>query len=67
VNTDRLIPKKSNIQTISFEDKLIIFKNNIQQLKVDWREAHCKMELSRENVLKQSIKQMEFIDPYKVN
>ncbi len=67
MNTDRLIPKKSNIQTISFEDKLIIFKNNIQQLKVDWREAHCKMELSRENVLKQSIKQMEFIDPYKVN
>ena len=67
MNTERSISKKSNTQTVPFEDKLIIFKNNIQQLKVDWREAHCKMELSRENVLKQSIKQMEFIDPYKVS
>jgi hypothetical protein len=35
-------------------------------MKVDWRYAHEEMQLDRENLLKQSMKQFNNIDPYKV-
>jgi hypothetical protein len=50
-----------------FEDRLSQLKQTISLMKVDWREAHEEMQLTRDNILKQSIKQFDNIDPYKVN
>lgn len=53
------------LKDFPLEEKLIQFKNQVQGLKVDWRESYCTLELDRENLLKQSIKQFNKIDPYK--
>ncbi len=50
-----------------FEIKLQELKNRLAAIKIDWRESHCKMELNREFILKESITKYEKIDPYKVN
>jgi hypothetical protein len=49
-----------------FEDKLSQLKQTIQYMKVDWRDAHEEMQLTRDNLLKASMKQFDNIDPYKV-
>jgi hypothetical protein len=48
-----------------FDMKVVKFKQQLQSLKVDWREGYCTLELDRENFLKQSIVQFNKIDPYK--
>lgn len=61
-NTNK--PKLITKQT--FEEKLINLRNGLAIMKIDWRDAHCDMSLTRDNTLKQSMKQFEKIDPYKV-
>lgn len=48
-----------------FEIKILELKSKLQGLKVDWREAHCSIELNRESLLKESMKKYDKIDPYK--
>jgi hypothetical protein len=49
----------------SFEEKIKTFRNNLECMKIDWRDAHCNMELDRTNLLKESIQKYQKIDPYK--
>jgi hypothetical protein len=35
--------------------------------KVDWRDAHCNLELTRDNVLEESMKKYVKLDPFKVS
>jgi hypothetical protein len=66
----------SSIETISdlnsvylkdfpFEEKLTQFKKYLQSLKIDWREGACTINLERDDILSQSMKQFDHIDPYK--
>jgi hypothetical protein len=48
-----------------FEEKLINFKKHLNNLKVDWRDGYCTLELDRDQFLKQSVAQFNNIDPYK--
>jgi hypothetical protein len=34
----------------------------LEKIKIDWRVAHCKIELNRENVLQESIEKIKNID-----
>ena len=52
-------------EEITFEEKLQTLRNHLMVMKVDWRDAHCRMELNREHVLNESMKQFATIDPYK--
>jgi hypothetical protein len=58
--------KKKNVPKMTFENKIINFRNNLQLRKIDWRDAYCKLEVSRENILEESIKKFKLIDPLKV-
>ena len=51
----------------TFEQKLQIFKLAMKSLKTDWTEGACTLELTRENLLDQSVKQLKKLDLYKVN
>lgn len=51
---------------LPFEQKFQILRNNLEGIKIDWREAHCTIEINRENLLKDSMKNFESVDPYKV-
>lgn len=59
--------KKKNVPKMTFETKIINFKNSLQMRKIDWRDAYCKLEVNRENILEESIKKFKLIDPLKVN
>lgn len=56
-NSDFLLP---------FEKKLEIFKKNLCNIKIDWREGCCNLQLTRDNFLEDSIKQFNKINIYKV-
>jgi hypothetical protein len=58
--------KKKNVPKLTFESKIINFRNALQVRKIDWRDAYCKLEVSRENILEESIKKFKLIDPLKV-
>jgi len=47
------------------ELKIEELRNRLNLIKIDWRESHCKIELNREFLLKESIKKYEKIDPFK--
>jgi hypothetical protein len=49
----------------SFEEKIKTFRSILECMKIDWRVAHCNMELDRTNLLKESIEKYQKIDPYK--
>jgi hypothetical protein len=53
------------LKELPFEDKVLEFKKFLKNLKIDWREGSCSLQLDRENILKQSIEQFSVIDPYK--
>ena len=53
------------LKDFPFEEKLTQFKKNLQSLKVDWREGACTIYLDRDDILSESIKQFDHIDPYK--
>jgi len=53
------------IKDFPFEEKLIHFKKHLNNLKVDWRDGYCTLELDRDLFLKQSVAQFNNIDPYK--
>lgn len=50
---------------VPFSEKISNLRKNLEKLKVDWRDAHCKLELDREKALKQSIEKIKTIDLYK--
>lgn len=53
------------IKDFPFEEKLLHFKKHLNNLKVDWRDGYCTLELDRDLFLKQSVAQFNNIDPYK--
>jgi hypothetical protein len=59
--------KKEFILNETFETKFSNFRSCLEELKIDWREAHCNLNISRENMLEDTIKRLGSTDPYKVN
>jgi hypothetical protein len=53
------------LKDFPFKEKLTQFKKRIQSLKVDWREGACTLNLDRDDILSQSMKQFDQINPYK--
>ena len=51
---------------LPFEKKLDMFKKKLSNIKIDWREGCCNLQLTRENFLEDSIKQFNKINIYKV-
>jgi hypothetical protein len=62
VNNKAKIEKQ---KTVPFEEKLKNLKTQILIKKVSWRDGFCKLELNRDQVLPQSIKQIYSVDLYK--
>src|SRR5205823_3121436 len=52
-------------EDLTFDEKIINLKNNLLVMKVDWRDAHCNLELNRQSMLQESMKQFDKIDLYK--
>jgi len=50
----------------NFDQKLQIFRLVMKGLKTNWTDGACILELTRDNFLNQSIKQIKNIDLYKV-
>lgn len=46
------------LKSLSFEEKVSEFKKKIKNLKVDWREGSCTLELDRDKILPQSKEQI---------
>ena len=61
------VKNKKPPKKMSFETKIIKFRNALQMRKIDWRDAFCKIEINRENILEESIKKFKLIDPMKVD
>lgn len=55
----------NSLQELPFEEKLEFFKSFVKELKVDWREGSCKLDIDREDCFRQSMIQFEKIDSYK--
>ncbi len=53
------------LKEFPFEEKLESFRSYVKNLKVDWREGFCTIEIDREDNFRQSMIQFEKIDPYK--
>jgi hypothetical protein len=47
---------------LPFTEKLQNLKQNLEKIKIDWRVAHCKIELNRENALQESMEKIKTID-----
>jgi hypothetical protein len=58
--------KKKIYDQRPFEMRIQELKSRLSEIKVDWRDAHCNIELDRDSVLKESMIKYEKIDPYKV-
>jgi hypothetical protein len=54
-----------DLRNFSFEEKLKFFKKFLKNLKIDWREGSCNLNIDREDFFRQSMIQFEKIDPYK--
>ena len=50
---------------MEFEDKVIIFRDALKHLEVDWRAGSDYINVKRENILKESMEQFEQINPYR--
>lgn len=59
--------RKDYISTETFETKFKNLRSCLEEIKIDWREAHCNLIISRENMLEDTIKYYSGLDPYKVN
>lgn len=50
---------------IPFEKKIIALKGNLNSIKIDWREGYSTLEINRETVLEDSMKNFYLINPFK--
>ena len=50
----------------TFEIKLKNLRSCLDEIKFDWREAHCDLKISRQNMLEDTLKKVIILDPYKV-
>jgi hypothetical protein len=66
-NSEKIISNLSALymKDFPFEEKLTQFKKHSSNLKVDWRDGYCTLELDRDHFLRQSVSQFNTIDPYK--
>lgn len=48
-----------------FEEKYKYFRSHLNKIKIDWREGAHTLELDRDDILQQSVKQFTLINPYK--
>lgn len=55
-----------DISEESFDMKFENLRCCLEEIKVDWREAHCDLKISRANMLEDTLKKVVFLDPYKV-
>lgn len=58
--------KKEFISNETFETKFSNFRSCLEELKIDWRESHCNLSISREHMLEDTLKKVGSTDPYKV-
>lgn len=66
VNLDELsFEDFENLRSFPFEEKLKFFRGYIKNIKIDWREGSCNLEIDRDDFFRQSMMQFEKIDPYK--
>lgn len=63
---EKNIKKKTYISEEPFETKYNNLRSCLEEIKVDWREAHCNLAISRENMLEDTLRKIGTIDPYKV-
>lgn len=70
IKNDKKIFTNNNLIMIdkshNFEQKMQIFRLAMKGLKTSWTEGACTLELTRDNILNQSIKQIKTLDLYKV-
>jgi len=55
----------NSLEELPFEEKLEFFKSYVKELKVDWREGSCKLEIDREDYFRESMIQFEKINSFK--
>lgn len=53
------------IKFLLFEDKIKFFRSFVKNIKIDWRQGYCNLEIDREDAFRQSMIQFENIDPFK--
>jgi len=58
--------RKDFISNELFETKVTNLRSCLEEIKIDWREAHCNLNISRENMLEDTLKKIGSTDPYKV-
>jgi len=51
----------------TFDTKFKNLRSCLEEIKVDWRDAHCDLKISRNNMLEDTLKKVVMLDPYKVN
>lgn len=50
----------------SFDTKFNNLRMCLEEVKVDWRDAHCDLKISRGNMLEDTLEKIILLDPYKV-
>jgi hypothetical protein len=55
----------STMTNSPFEMKIENFKKKLKDLKIDWTQGACTLNLTRDNILQQSISEFAKINPYK--
>jgi hypothetical protein len=50
---------------IPLEKKIVALKGNLNSIKIDWREGYSTLEINRETVLQDSMKNFNLINPFK--
>ena len=59
------LPPNNEIKNLPFEDKVLIFKDLLQTLKIDWRKGCDNLNINRDDIINQSMTQFKKINPYK--
>lgn len=60
-----ILPPNNELSLMIFEDKVMIFKELLQKLKIDWRKGSENININREEIITQSMTQFKSINPYK--
>ena len=60
-----IFPPNNELSLMVFDDKVMIFKELLQKLKIDWRKGSENININREEIITQSMTQFKSINPYK--
>ena len=62
---DDLFEKEPSNKSQKFEEKLIIFKDNLQKLKIDWSEGSNFITINRDKLIESSIEELSKVNLYR--